>query len=111
MRRSHLLLLVKGLGKNSGSQIPGKLYEYLASGNPIVHIGPDESEAAEIIAAEGSGRTFNENVEELADFLYKNYLTAMESRETLINLRPNRDRFSSRNMARRMHEVFESLGN
>lgn len=109
MQRSHLLLLVKGLGKNSGSQIPGKLYEYLASGNQIVHIGPTESEAAEIIESENAGCTFNDNVEALADYLHKNYSMVLENPKKLINLRPNRDKFSSRNMAIKMQAVLQSL--
>lgn len=109
MRRSHMLLLVKGLGKNSGSQIPGKLYEYLASGNPIVHIGPVESEAADIIASEAAGRTFTDNVEELAAYLQENYRKFCENPSGCKNLQLNREKFSSRNMASQMHQVLQAF--
>jgi hypothetical protein len=55
MVRSHLLLLIKGFGPNSATQIPGKLFEYLGSGNPILYLGPEESEAADIIRSQSAG--------------------------------------------------------
>jgi hypothetical protein len=35
--------------------IPGKLYEYAATGRPILHIGPDNSAAAQLLAQWGIG--------------------------------------------------------
>jgi glycosyltransferase involved in cell wall biosynthesis len=109
MLRSHLLLLVKGVGQNSGSQIPGKLYEYLAAGNPILHIGPTESEAAEIIDMQAAGSTFNENTDDLASFIKENYQRFLTNLQPRITSRQNREDFSSRNMARQMRQLFASL--
>lgn len=109
MLRSHLLLLVKGLGENSGSQIPGKLYEYLASGNQIVHIGPLKSEAASIIESEKAGRTFSDNIEDIADYILDGYQKFLSAPQSCMSMRPNRNKFSSRNMAMLMHQLFQSL--
>lgn len=69
MEKSHLLLLIKGFGANSASQIPGKLFEYLGSGNPILYIGPAEVEAADIIQTENAGYIVSDDVIHLSDVI------------------------------------------
>lgn len=49
-----LLLLV---GKGHETSIPGKLYEYLASGRPVIMSGPMECDAARIVRQTGVGPT------------------------------------------------------
>jgi glycosyltransferase involved in cell wall biosynthesis len=43
---SSILLLVLNRQENAAGRIPGKLFEYLASGRPILAIGPPESDVA-----------------------------------------------------------------
>lgn len=109
MKCSHLLLLVKGLGKNSASQIPGKLYEYLATGNRILHIGPTNSEARDIIDSENAGRTFSDNVEALMEYIYGLYKSYLKDPHAFRNQNFNPEKYSSRNMANQMHHLFQSL--
>lgn len=55
MKRSRLLLLaINQTGSNRG-MLTGKLYEYLASGRPILAIGPVEGDAAGILRQTGCG--------------------------------------------------------
>ena len=55
MKRSRLLLLaINQTGSNRG-MLTGKLYEYLASGRPILAIGPVEGDAAGILQQTGCG--------------------------------------------------------
>ena len=49
MMSANLLLLVKATGENSLGQIPAKFFEYLGTGNPILCIGPAQSEVAHLI--------------------------------------------------------------
>lgn len=53
------LLLVIPDHASSGSIITGKLFEYLASGKPIICIGPVDGDAAGILEETGHGRTFS----------------------------------------------------
>jgi glycosyltransferase involved in cell wall biosynthesis len=58
---SAALLLVVPSDKKSDEMIPGKLFEYLASGRPIIAIGPKESDVAEILKETNGGRIFGQN--------------------------------------------------
>jgi glycosyltransferase involved in cell wall biosynthesis len=53
-----ILLLILPDHKSNKSIITGKLFEYIASGKPIICLGPEDGDAAEIIKTAGSGKTF-----------------------------------------------------
>jgi len=55
MRSATVLLVVVPAGANSDTTIPAKPYEYLASGRPILHIGPAAGQCAELIHACAAG--------------------------------------------------------
>ncbi len=52
---SKVLLLVLNRQENAAGRIPGKFFEYLAAGRPILAIGPAQSDVAEILAKTQSG--------------------------------------------------------
>lgn len=54
-QKAQLLLLVINDTPNSRTIIPGKLYEYLGSGRPILTIGPKDSDSAKVIELTGGG--------------------------------------------------------
>ena len=58
-RKSQVLLLVEINSEDTKSIIPGKLIEYMVSNRPIVAIGPDGSDFAEIIQQTNTGVFFN----------------------------------------------------
>jgi glycosyltransferase involved in cell wall biosynthesis len=57
---SALLLIIPDHG-SSKSIITGKLFEYLASGRPIICLGPPDGDAASVIGETGHGFTFGYN--------------------------------------------------
>ncbi len=57
---SVLLLIIPDHHSNK-SIITGKLFEYIATGKPILCLGPTDGDAAEIINQTGSGKTFKYN--------------------------------------------------
>jgi glycosyltransferase involved in cell wall biosynthesis len=59
MSETSVLLLIIPDHQSNRSIITGKLFEYIASGKPIVCIGPPDGDAAEIIKETGHGRTFS----------------------------------------------------
>lgn len=59
MLNSSLLILIIPLHPSNKSIITGKLFEYIASGRPILCIGPTEGDAASIINSVHGGETFN----------------------------------------------------
>jgi hypothetical protein len=58
-KKSQVLLLVEINSEDTKSIIPGKLFEYMVSGRPIIAIGPNGSDFAEIIANTNTGVFFD----------------------------------------------------
>lgn len=54
-QNSSCLLLLLNNSKNSNGHIPGKFFEYLASGKPILAIAPERSDVAKIIRVNNFG--------------------------------------------------------
>ncbi|HUI62170.1 MAG TPA: glycosyltransferase [Steroidobacteraceae bacterium] len=53
--RTSAVLLANVPNEQASHWVPGKLYEYLAAGRPILFIGPPDGDAAEIIRATRTG--------------------------------------------------------
>jgi glycosyltransferase involved in cell wall biosynthesis len=58
MMDSSLLLLIIPDHKSNKSIITGKIFEYIASGKPVICLGPEDGDAAEILNRCHSGETF-----------------------------------------------------
>lgn len=58
-RKSQVLLLIEINSNDTKSIIPGKLFEYMVSGRPIIAIGPNGSDFAEIITNTNTGVFFD----------------------------------------------------
>ena len=58
-RKSQVLLLIEIDSEDTKSIIPGKLFEYMVSNRPIIAIGPNGSDFAEIITETNTGVFFN----------------------------------------------------
>ncbi|MDR0766445.1 MAG: glycosyltransferase, partial [Odoribacteraceae bacterium] len=64
MRQSSVLLLVIPDAPGSRGNLPGKLFEYIASGTPVLCLGPPDGEAARVLRSCEAGQTFDYNDEE-----------------------------------------------
>lgn len=60
-RKSSMLLLVVNQTKNAKGIVTGKVFEYLASGRPILAIGPPDGDLAAILADCGAGPVVDYN--------------------------------------------------
>ncbi len=74
---SQVLLLLINNTPNAKGILTGKLFEYLASGRPILCIGPEDGDAARILTETGSGQTVcfgnKEKIKEVVIDLYQKY--------------------------------------
>ena len=106
MTGSSLLVLIIPLHQSNKSIITGKLFEYLATGKPIICLGPVDGDAAEIIATCRAGKTFayydTVNISEFVTNAGK--LPELSDEKALKN-------FSRLNLAKRISEVLESNEN
>jgi len=58
-RKSQVLLLIEINSEDTKSIIPGKLFEYMVSNRPIIAIGPQGSDFADIVTQTNTGVFFN----------------------------------------------------
>jgi hypothetical protein len=55
--------------------LPGKLFEYIATGLPVLGIGPVEGNAAALLKSSGAGVMFGKDqAESIATFIHEAYL-------------------------------------
>jgi glycosyltransferase involved in cell wall biosynthesis len=73
-RKSQVLLLIEINSNDTKSIIPGKLFEYMVSERPIIAVGPEGSDFAEIITSTNTGVFFlYDELEQLKEILLKYY--------------------------------------
>lgn len=73
-RKSQVLLLIEINSNDTKSIIPGKLFEYMVSERPIIALGPEGSDFAEIITTTNTGVFFlYDELEPLKELLLKYY--------------------------------------
>jgi glycosyltransferase involved in cell wall biosynthesis len=80
MVNSHILLLiVTSEGYNTSGVVTGKLFEYLASGRPVLALAPKESVVADIVRSANAGLTVSsDNIESIKDAILELYNTWKE---------------------------------
>lgn len=73
-RKSQVLLLIEINSNDTKSIIPGKLFEYMVSERPIIALGPEGSDFADIITSTNTGVFFlYDELEPLKELLLKYY--------------------------------------
>ena len=78
MMSSNILLLMIPKTENNKFIIPGKVFEYLATGRAILVIGPPDSMAAQIIRKANTGAAFDDDVDGMTDFLFQQYQSYLD---------------------------------
>lgn len=109
MMKSGVLLLLVNMAPNSLGILPGKLYEYMGSGRPILAVGPVAGDVRKIIRASESGECADmEDKEDIRRALREIYQapSGKDKREAYIR------RFSRRYLAGKYSELIsEVVGN
>jgi glycosyltransferase involved in cell wall biosynthesis len=83
---SSLLLLVLHGYKDAEGYMPGKLFEYLATGLPILGVGPAEGDAAEVLNTTGAGEMVKaDEPQRIINRLYMEYQQWAEGKSWEVN--------------------------
>lgn len=108
MMKSSLLLITNFPNESSRGIIPGKLFEYLATGNQIISFGPKNADVEKILEKTNAGKHFNysEN-QEIKNFILKNYQNWKNGNPG--NNSSNIDEFSRKNLTKKLSEILNSL--
>lgn len=106
--QSSLLLLVLTGYKDAEGYMPGKLFEYLATGIPVLNIGPEEGDAAKLIREAMAGTTCSDDDTDAI----KTYITTCFQawREgTQIRSRGDVMRFSRKEITRELSVMLDAM--
>ena len=104
MQNSDLLLITNFPNESSKGIIPGKIFEYLATGKQIVSFGPKDSDVKKILEETNAGKHFSyEDYMILRDFImtiFQDWKTGNISSEA-----KNIEQFSRRNITKQLTEI------
>jgi len=103
-----LLLLMPDSEPRAKGLLTGKLFEYLASGRPILCIGPEDGDAAQILRETHAGAAVSfedkKRMKETIKSLYQRYL----ENDLPNNTNPNMERYSRRVLTKQYAELLNN---
>ncbi|HUX94137.1 MAG TPA: hypothetical protein VMV47_00280 [Bacteroidales bacterium] len=99
MINSSLLLLIIPEAGDNRLIITGKIYEYIASGNQVLCLGPVDGDAAQIISKLGIGTTLDYSDQDKIE----KYISEIISNPVKLNIDPSE--FSRRNLTKKLASV------
>jgi glycosyltransferase involved in cell wall biosynthesis len=104
MQASDVLMMTNFPNESSKGIIPGKIFEYLASGKEIISFGPADSDVKKILTETNAGKHFSyEDSSTLKTFILEKY-NDWKSGKSAIKLR-DIDRFSRKNLAQQLSQI------
>jgi glycosyltransferase involved in cell wall biosynthesis len=106
MKQSDLLLITNFPQEKSKGIIPGKLFEYLQTGNTILSFGPKEADVEKILSETHSGKHFSyKDSENLEAFILEQY--DLWNTGKFSSSERNIEQYSRRNLTKKLVEVLE----
>jgi glycosyltransferase involved in cell wall biosynthesis len=103
-RKSQVLLLIEINSEATKSIIPGKLFEYMVSERPIVAIGPEGSDFAEIITSTNTGVFFTYDEKEKLKALLLEYYQEYQNKNLKVNA-VGLQQYSRKNLTEKLVEL------
>lgn len=104
MAKSSLLLITNFPNDSSKGIIPGKIFEYLATGKQIISFGPNEADVAKILDETKAGKHFGyNNSKEIEDFILEKF--ELWKNGNLLENTQNIEQFSRRNLTKQLSEI------
>lgn len=104
MAGSDLLLITNFPNTSSKGIIPGKIFEYLATGKQIISFGPDEADVSRILAETNAGKHFRyEDAKAVKDFILEKFELWKDG--SAVASTQNIDQFSRRNLTKKLVEI------
>jgi Txe/YoeB family toxin of Txe-Axe toxin-antitoxin module len=103
-RKSQVLLLIEINSRNTISIIPGKLFEYMVTGRPIIAIGPRSSDFSEIIRDTNTGAFFDYSEKEALKKSILEYYQSFLDGELHVNA-VGLDTYSRKKLTERLAEL------
>lgn len=106
MQNSDLLLITNFPNESSKGIIPGKIFEYLASGKQILSFGPDKADVAKILEETQAGKHFSyQDTETIKKFILEKF--ELWKNGSLLENTQHIEQFSRKNLTRQLTEVLK----
>ena len=105
---AQLLLLIEIDSYDTQAIIPGKLFEYMASGRPIIGIGPRESDVIEILKTTQSGNYFTYTEKEKLKNTIIEYYRAFKG-SGILNTTADLTAYTRRELTRQLSEIIHQF--
>ncbi|MEX2513004.1 MAG: glycosyltransferase [Cyclobacteriaceae bacterium] len=103
--KSHLLLLILTHTKNAKGNIPGKLFEYMATGRPILALGDPDGDSAEIIFKAKAGKVYlHESEDSMQDYLKDLYNSSFQKGQ-----QKNMQQYTRKALTRQLAEILDKI--
>lgn len=106
MQNSNLLLITNFPNDSSKGIIPGKIFEYLASGKQILSFGPDKADVAKILEETQTGKHFSyQDTEAVKSFILEKF--NLWKNGSLLENTQHIEQFSRKNLTQQLTEVLK----
>ncbi|MGO4708671.1 glycosyl transferase family 1 [Chryseobacterium sp. 2TAF14] len=104
MAKSSLLLITNFPNDSSKGIIPGKIFEYLATGKQIISFGPNGADVSKILDETKSGKHFSyDDFKEIEKFIFEKF--ELWKKGNLLQNTQNIDQFSRKNLTKKLTEI------
>ncbi|WP_339609344.1 glycosyltransferase family 4 protein [uncultured Planktosalinus sp.] len=107
-KKSQVLLLIEIDSKETQAIIPGKLFEYMASGRPILALGPKDSDVEPLINSTQTGTFFDYSQEKEIKKKIYSWFELYKNKKLVIHSQ-GIEAFSRKNLTKKLVEVLHEL--
>lgn len=106
MAKSSLLLITNFPNESSKGIIPGKIFEYLATGKQIISFGPNDADVAEILNETKAGKHFSYgDSETIKNFILEKF--ELWKNGNLLENTQNIQQFSRKNLTKKLVKILD----
>lgn len=106
MQNSDILLITNFPNDSSKGIIPGKIFEYLASGKQILSFGPDKADVAKILEETQAGKHFSyQDTETIKMFILEKF--ELWKNGSLLENTQHIEQFTRKNLTQQLTEVLK----
>jgi len=104
MAKSSILLITNFPNESSKGIIPGKIFEYLATGKQIISFGPNDADVSKILDETKAGKHFDYNDSEvIKKFILEKF--ELWKNDNLLENTQNIEQFSRKNLTKKLAEI------
>ncbi|WP_374445036.1 glycosyl transferase family 1 [Epilithonimonas sp.] len=108
MRTSDLLIITNFPNKSSKGIIPGKLFEYLATGKKIISFGPKDADVETILNRTNAGQHFDySETDKIKDYIFALYLDRKNGKSIINSADINE--FSRKELTKKLSEIIKKI--